>query len=227
MLNGISQNVAYINGAKGKYDNEFSNASIRYWANAADNFDKYVSKLNIATVQMPDLTNLSKLPQDEFEKTMQELDSDIEQLDAEFTPVEFEFKYSDSEDGQIDKMSLLGAAYVEMGEQISIDVETADMELQETLGEDFSAKVLDLNDDGEIDLAEYSTSILFEDALSYDDKDLSKDSIDGIINKEGQNESMNYYAKRNQDVAFRTYQALYQSYNLGDAQEEFLAKIDY
>ena len=68
--------------------------------------------------------------------------------------------------------------------------------------------------DGKVDIGEYSTSILLEDALRTDSDKVSYQNINGIITKNGSNKLLAYGTKRNQEVAYKTYLSLYQFYIL-------------
>lgn len=71
-------------------------------------------------------------------------------------------------------------------------------------------------------MAEYSTSILLEDALSSDTDELKHENINGIITNRGLDKSLAYYTKRNEDITRNVFSQIYDYYNLGEAKEQFL-----
>ena len=224
MFNGIHLNKIYIDGSTGKYDKTISNSSIRYGRNAIDNFKNYINNLggNIKTdFEIPKASSFIEMSEDEFTKTLSDLESLSENFDMNFTPTNFELRYSETTNGQIDKMSLMGAAYEEMDQRTEIPVQEIDKSLKETFGNEVGASALDLNKDEKIDIAEYATSILLNDSLSdYDGK------IDGTITNKGQNEGIAYALNKNYTIANAIYRSLYQDWELKKAKNEFIAKLN-
>jgi len=145
-------------------------------------------------------------------------------INNENATVKFKEKYMPGQikDGQIDKMALMGAAYEEMGKHTSIPTSLLTKLTQKSSGENTNADAIDLNKDGRIDIGEYSTTILVSDALSRGDK-ITPDNIKGIVTNEGLNKSLVFANKKNFDMAYKTYSALYDYYNLGCAQYNFIS----
>lgn len=238
----INAKTAYINGSKGIYDNKITNPSVRYGRNAANNYQGYISDFQIDIVDLPKMKGLSKLSKDEFEAKMAQLDEVVEKLNAQkFPPINFEYTYSELNDDSIDMMSLMGASYEELG---GVFVKTSELskKLKDTFTpsifkqiisnikalikgrptskityhrEKLSAKGADLNNDGKIDIGEYAANILASDLYS-DGK------IDGKINNQGENQLINDAKKENLIQTKVRYTALYQKFNLNEAQQEFL-----
>jgi len=86
---------------------------------------------------------------------------------------------------------------------------------------DFS--VLDINEDGKIDVAEYSTSLLVSDILSKNEDSPNILAIDGKITDKGFSALLPYFNPKNMKIARKTFANLYHMFKLDKAQEEFLA----
>lgn len=226
----VQNSIAKINGASGIYDGKVHNSSVRYGRNSVNNMQGYLQDYTIAPPEdkFPNLEGISKLSNEEFDKKMTELEGQIETrlnktdkwLDS-LPPLDFEQRYMPKGKG-VDKMALMGAAYEEMGKRTEMKTSELTSTMQEAFGKEVTADALDLNKDGKIDVAEYSTSILLSDAMGEDGKTLTFDNIDGTITNKGQNATLPYANKKNYEIANKTYQALFERYNLDGAQEEFL-----
>ena len=128
-------------------------------------------------------------------------------------PLKFEYRYMPNiVNGQIDKDALLGAANEEMLRRPEMSVEEMDRNFAPS--NEFTSKALDVNGDGKITNAEYSTSILAADMLSKSDKPDPK-NIDGTINEKGMNAVLTYSKKSNAAAAAALYSKIYKTYNLG------------
>ncbi len=135
-------------------------------------------------------------------------------------PIQFEYRYMP--DGKINPYALIGNAYEELGQKVK--VKTEDLNKQFETMPECSADALDINKDGYVDIAEYSTSTLVQDVLSKDDKfNIDPSKVTGIINNMGESKSFALNYKKNEDSARNIYQNLYNEFNLGKAQEEFLS----
>ena len=194
----ISNNVAYIDGSQGKYDNKIKNPSVRYGMNACNNHKTYITDL--PTEKMP--------------------------------PIQFEYRYMP--DGKMNRYALLGNAYEELGQRTEVKTEELNAKLKETndkindsnkdsfIMPEITANALDLNKDGYVDIAEYSTSTLVQDALSSDEGfNINPEKIDGVINNNGENKSMALSLEKNKDIAGKIYQNLYNKFDLCTAKEDF------
>lgn len=216
---------AYINGENGIYDGKIKNDSVRYGRNSVDNNKQYLKDYERKDeTQWPDLGDLSSPSQEKFDKKMKELEEALDKTDKwldSLPPIEFEQRYMPKNNGKPDTMALMGAAYKEMNQRTEMGTKELTATLQGAFGEKVSAEALDLNKDDRIDLAEYSASILLSDILSTDSKQPSVKDVTGTINNKGQNASLAYAAKQNYEIAARTYAAIYQTYDLDKAQEEF------
>lgn len=242
----VVNNMAYINGLSGIYDGKIANSSARYGRNAASNYQDYISHLGFDAVQFPNLGDLSQLDEDKFEARMQELDLSIDELKeklAQMPPINFEYTYSEVQDGSIDTLSLIASSYEELdGSEIKTKELTKMLQQFDEPGVlkqvwnnikavfrgektqkinfhplKMSAKALDFNNDGKIDLAEYSTSTLVADKLSHGE-------INGKITNHGENASLALANKKNYSYAKRLLKGLYEEYNLSAAQQEFLSQ---
>ena len=237
----VSSNVAYINGKNGIYDDKIKNPSIKYGRNAADNHRSYIEDLKYAPIELPDVNGVANLPADEFNKKMNELDEAIEKIDEQRqTPINFQYKYSRTKDDTIDTLSLMATSYEELGgasvrtrdfsrslrntftpsifRQITQNIKAffagEKMKKLEYYPYKLTAKSLDINNDGIINVAEYAISILAED-------ELSDGKIDGIITNRGQIQALAYAKKANAMQAKAKYISLYDKYDLSRAQAKF------
>ena len=216
--------TAYINGDKGIYDGRIKNHSVRYARNAVDNYKQtYSPDAQWLKEKMP--TGLpQKIDKDTFDKSIKQTDEWIERtkdfLAVDFPPIKFNMKYAKNAPGEPDKLAVMGVAYEEMDKRTSMPVDELTKKI-DIAG--CSADSLDLNGDGNIDLAEYGSSILVEDMLSSSDSDILKaEDITGEINDKGQVRLMSFAAIKNYRDSQQTYKDVYNAFNLADAQKEFL-----
>ena len=159
--------ISNISGSSGKYDNVVNNSSVRWGRNAVNNFNNYLSNYTQPTDELDQFKpNENDSADEKIEKANALLDK-INEQNNKRSPIGFVYQYlpTKPQGNNIDTDALLGAAYEEMGAQ-SVAVEDMNKKVQAGLGEKMSAEALDLNKDGQIDVAEYSTSILLADALS-------------------------------------------------------------
>ena len=112
--------------------------------------------------------------------------------------------------GNLDKNALLGAAYEELGQIEEISVKEFE---NNYLDDTQTAEAMDINKDGRIDLAEYSTTIVAADILSKNSTDPLK--ADGVINGKGLDAVLEYSKKSNLEAASKLYNNIYNTYNLG------------
>ena len=112
----------------------------------------------------------------------------------------------------------MGAAYEEMGKKQNVDVK----EIEGMYGTDsaLTTKPLDLNNDGKIDVGEYSSSILAADMLSKSPEP-DMNNIDGTINNKGYDAVLEYTKKSNSEAASKLYSNIYNNFELGNAAKEF------
>jgi len=227
MVYSVQNNMAYINGSAGMYDGKINNTSVKYGRNAASNHYSYLEDLKGKPIDKSIDTNLlMKWTKNIDDKYLDNLDKFINENADELNkmpPLDFEYQYMpQGADGKnLDKMALLGAAFEEMDRKISVPVQEMTDKLKQAF-DSLSAKALDVNKDGEIDIAEYSASILASDMLSKNENTLDSANIDGKINKKGLYASLAYANEKNEINANADYTAIYNAYNLGEAKTEFL-----
>ena len=209
-----------INGLNGVYDKKIQDPSIRYGRNAVENHVAYleepIMKAGFNPAPILDFSSSIEAVDkniDSLEKFAQKND---EYLDA-LPPLEYEYRYMPNVvDGNIDKKALLGAAYEEMNGVKELPVE--EFERHYLIDDTMTAKPMDVNNDGKIDIAEYGTNILATDLLSKGTTDVSK--IDGTINTKGMNSIIEYTSKANAKAASKLYLNIYNTYYLGTAMNE-------
>ncbi len=217
----VKNGVTSIDGIKGKYDDKtVTNPSERYGRNAVDNFYSYAEQPLINdqmnTAPILDFGISPNATEENAEKLGKFIDDNEKYLNA-LPPLEFEYRYMPNiNKGQIDKKALLGAAYEEMGKRSEIDVK--EMDANYTPSDEYTFKTMDLNNDGKISNAEYSTSMLAADMFSKSKTPDTK-NIDGTINANGLNALMEYSKKNNAAAAAALYSNLYKNYNLGEANQ--------
>ena len=216
--------TAYISGDNGKYNGKIRNNSVRYGRNAIHNYKKYLA--NYSTPFMFKNTIQQKeFNADSFEAYLKndKFFQQFKKIEKNRSPINFILKYMPGEikNGEIDKKALLAASYEELGQK-EIPVDTLSKKLQAGGNEMMTAEALDINKDGNVDFAEYSTTILLSDVLSKGKPELSVKDINGTITNKGANEILAYGTKRNKEIAYQTYSYLYNYYNLGEEKDKIL-----
>ena len=219
----VNNEVAKIDGSRGKYDNNVTNPSVKYGKNAVNNYYSYMEQPLIADKQTPaPILDFSPNPE-AADKNIEKLDKFVKENDEylkALPPLEFEYRYMPNvhKKGEVDNTSVLAAAYEELGRRKEVNLEEVNRAF--AINKDYSANPIDLNKDGKIDAAEYGTTILAADMFSKSDTpDTSK--IDGTINAKGLNKILEYTHKSNAEAATNLYTNLYNKYNLGDALKNF------
>lgn len=227
MVYSVQNNTAYINGNNGIYDNKIADNSVRYGRNAASNHFSYLDALKGKPSENSASSDLSKnstnlLNQHKTEANAEKVINESDEYISSMPPLDFEYRYmpEGANSKNIDKMALLGSAFEEMGKKISMPVQELTDKLKLAFKET-DARVLDINRDGQIDTAEYSTSILASDMLSKNPEQLDAQNITGVVNKTGLNTVMAYANEKNQAIANKSLTDIYNAYNLGEAQNAF------
>ena len=198
MVYSISNNKAIITGQNGIYDNKVKSPKVRYGRNACDNYMSYAK----------DLANLDKMP-----------------------PLEFEYRYVP--DGKYSKLALMGNAYEELGRktEVSVDELNKKFEVYNSMSESQSmpklgAEALDLNNDGKVDIAEYSASTMAADMLDKNQSECKIENLDGIITNKGENASISLYTKDNCNKTKQLFTNIYNTFNLNEAMSDFKSNCD-
>ncbi len=225
MTYNVVGSIAKIDGNSGIYDGKIKNSSVRYGRNAINNHIGYLNSYVPGKVDLPNLKDLHTLPKDEFNKKMVELEESLNRLDDTINnlpPLDFELRYAQNKNG-LDKLSVVGAAYEELGQRQEVTVRELSDNLKEGLGENFTAEAMDLNKDGKINLGEYSASIVLSDILSEKSDNITIKDANGIITNDGQKRMLPYGLDKNIKMASKIYQAIYDCYDLDNAQEKFLS----
>ena len=215
---------AYITGNQGQYDGVVKNPKVRYARNAIRNFHDYAS-YRMPKTEYPNLDDLSKLSDDQFEQKMAQLDEALQASDKvlkEIPPLDYTVKYLPGKTtyDNLDIVALIGAAYEDMGKKSSLGTFVLTSKLQKTFAsENISADVLDLNKDGKIDTGEYATSILAADMLSKGGLEVK--TIDGKITSKGHLELLSLFNKKNDRFASSVFNFLHGFYDLDSAKDSF------
>lgn len=218
----VNNGIAKIDGSKGKYDSTVTNPSTRYGRNAVNNFVNYMEQpivndnMNAAPILDFGLNpNAAEENAEKVDKFLKENDDYLKSL----PPLEFEYRYMPNiQRGTIDKNALMGAAYEEMGQKQSVEIK----DIEGMYGKDSSltTKPLDINNDGKIDIGEYSSSILAADMLSKSPEP-DMNNIDGTINKNGYDAVLEYTKKSNAAAASKLYSDIYNKFDLNASSKEF------
>lgn len=221
----VNNGVAKINGAKGKYDNKVSDPSVKYGRNAVENYYTYLEQPLVADKMTTAPILDFGLNPDAAEKNVDKLDKFLKENDeylSALPPLKYEYRYMPQmQKGQVDTKAVLGAAYEEMGKTKELAVDELDYRFAPD--NNFTSKALDLNNDGKVDIAEYGSSILAADMLSKSDTPDVK-NIDGTINKRGFDAVLAYTQKSKAEAAAKLYSNIYNTYNLGEAKQNFKAE---
>ena len=218
----VNNGIAKIDGSKGKYDNKITNPSVKYGRNAVENYFSYLEKPiiedSITPAPILDFGMSPEAADNNAAKLNEFLKENDEYLKA-LPPLEFEYRYMPQmQKGEIDKQAVLGAAYEELGQVKELSVK--DLDNKFAPDDTFTSAALDINKDGKIDIAEYSSSIIAADMLSKSSKPDMK-NIDGTINRNGFNALLKYTQKSNAEAAAKLYSNIYNTYNLGEAKKDF------
>lgn len=218
----VNNGITNINGKQGKYDNKVTDPSVKYGRNAVENYYTYLEKPIVSdpmnTAPILDFGVNPNVADNNAEKLNNFLKENDDYLKA-LPPLEYKYRYMPT--GTVDTKAVLGAAYEEMGAKKELSIEELDSRFAPN--KDFTSEALDINKDGKIDIAEYSTSIMAADMLSKSETpDIS--NIDGTINSKGQNAILAYAKKSNAAAAAKMYANIYNTYNLGEAQKDFNAE---
>ncbi|MBQ7763874.1 hypothetical protein IJ384_00755 [bacterium] len=205
-----------VNGSSGIYDKKVADESIRYGKNAVDNHIKNMeAPLRNDNFATPPVFNFSPSPeaQEENLKLLEKyIDKNDEYLKS-LPPLEYEYRYMPNiVNGNIDKKAVLGAALEEMNGVKEMPVEQ--FENLYLIDDSQTAKPLDINKDGKIDVSEYSANIIATDILSKGTTDPMK--ADGVINSKGMNAILEYSKKSNAEAASKLYASVYNTHKLGD-----------
>ena len=213
-----------ITGAQGPYDSKVNNSSVRYGRNAMANYNNYIATYETEKLLPQDLdfSNVKGLTQDQFDKKMADAEK---KLSDSKVNLRFTLKYlpEDKVDlANLNKMALLGAAYEELGKRVSVSLKEFNELLKTAFGENMTAEAFDINKDSQIDVAEYSTSILMADMLSKDTSKLDAKNITGEINTQGENMSLAYSNQKNVAAASEDAKNIYEAFKLADAKAEFV-----
>ena len=212
-----------INGNQGKYDNTVVDPSVRYGRNAVNNNMNYM-KAPIVNDKPNPAPILDFMPDEKgMENNIKSLEKFIENNDAylkSLPPLDFEYRYMPKPvNGEIDRNAVLGAAYEEMG---TASLPVQEFENRYLIDDSMTAKPLDINKDGKIDISEYGANIVAADVLSKGTTDVTK--ADGTINAEGLNKILEYTKKINSDAAAKLYADVYNTYSLGKNLDSFKAE---
>ena len=204
-----------INGSKGIYDKTVQDESVRYGRNAVDNHIKYMESPLAndkgETAPILDFTPTVEADQNNIKLLEKYADRTDEYLNS-LPPLEYEYRYMPNVvNGKIDKKALFGAAFEEMG-AIKMPVDT--FEKRFMLTDEMTAKPLDINGDGEIDVTEYSTNILAADMMSKPNPEIK--NVDGTINSKGFNAVQEYSKKSRAEAAAKLYSNIYNTYRLNE-----------
>ncbi len=224
MTFSVQNNVAIINGNSGIYDNKIANPSIRYGRNAAANHFDYLNKLSGAAA-IPSQnsvttggnllkSHITELNTDKFVKSNEEYLKSL-------PPLDFEYQYMPQE-GKVDKLALLGAAFEEMGGRISMSVAELTQKLRQAVP-NASARAIDINNDNNVDVSEYATTILTADMLSKNPNALDGRNVTGKINKQGLYNNIAYVMPQNETVAKQEFAKIHQAFDLANAGQDFAA----
>lgn len=202
-----------INGANGYYDGKISNDSERYGKNSVVNHKDFVTA-PLKSAMTGEAPMLNFMPTEEAQnENISKVEGFVKDNDEylkSLPPLEYEYRYMPNlSSGKIDKDALFGAAREEMGADY---VTVEDFEKTYLPNENYTARALDVNNDGKIDVPEYSASILAADMLSKETPDISK--INGSINPKGMDAVMEYAKKSNAEAAAKLYAQIHSTYSL-------------
>lgn len=204
-----------INGSNGIYDGKVNDSSVRYGRNSVANHKALITSTINSGLE-------GEAPILDFMPTESAIDNNINKMEkfadhhdeiiSNLPPVNYQYRYmTQPKNGEIDKKALFGAAYEEMGSE---KIPVSKFEKMFLPSNEYTAKPLDINNDGDIDISEYSASMLASDMLSKDNPEIA--NIDGSMNSKGMNAVMEYSKKSRADAAVKLYSQLYSAYKLNE-----------
>lgn len=204
-----------INGINGVYDSIEKDPSVRYGRNAVANHKKMViSAMESSIGGEPPILDFMPTGKT-LDKNIQVMEDYVKSNDEflnSMPPINYEYRYMPNvSNGNIDKKALFAAAYEEMGAQ---SVPVKDFEKEIFNNPEYTAKPLDINKDGKIDVSEYSASILAADMLSKPNPSVY--NVDGSMNSKGMNAVMEYSRLSRAKAAEQLYSQIYATYTLNE-----------
>lgn len=116
-------------------------------------------------------------------------------------------------------MNLLAAAYEELEANVQQPLEEV-TEAFRNINPSFSAEALDVNFDGKIDIAEYSTAILLSDALSRS-RDIDLLLLTGAFSTTGSKRMTEYLKNEHIEKSRGVFMTLYERFGLEHALNRF------
>lgn len=220
----VSNDTAHIKG-------EVKAKGAKYGKSAAQNHKSYLQSL---------ANPLQPLNKDVFSKfNTGAMNYELQKLENErMTPVNFLLRYTPKKGffaklftGKIDKQALLGYTAETMDGKTQKSVEEFDKELNKTFsdtGVKLTSKAFDVNNDGQIDIAEEAVSTVIADILSKDDSQgaINASSVklkkaDGSYTNNGENKMMAFCNEKNVEEAREVVNKIYSDLKLDKAKEKF------
>jgi len=228
-----------ITGYTGVYTpNRVQNASLRYGMNAASNMEEY-TKQSVQTAATAPNASCPYYSFTDDEAFVHAIEAFPERLEKDtFTPSNFRYRYSaPNETETVDKMSLLGASYEELGQKEAVSVkkmnqsfasaypandpkETGIKGILQKLFERktvFNAAVLDVNNDKKVSVDEYAAFLTAADIKSKDKNSFDTSLATGEITDDGLKEAFSLLAVNSKNKKEKKL--------LIDYQRNFFAKI--
>jgi len=210
-INAI-MNVTYVNGQTGPCSDKVKDAGVKYGRNAIGNHLTYLNELGFGTADATICT----------EQTRAYPNFSLKYLPEEKPTAE-----------NLNKMALLGAAFAELGNKMSIPVETLNKKIQQAFGPKASATSFDLNNDGQIDIAEDAVSFLMKDMASKQKPEdfiktgklnLSAKDIDGNITQAGEDNFNKIFLNTEKSAEIKqSVDQIYKTFKLDEAKNIFAA----
>lgn len=207
-------NVTQITGVNATYSGKVKNADVNYGRNAMFSYYEYLHELAFGEAGQFPGTGPAK-------------------NESEKPSINFSLKYMPDEKvtpETINKMALLGAAFADLGNKLSVSVEQINRKVQSAFGEKASAAAFDINGDGQIDVAENAVAILIKDmgdatptkeAAEKKSINLGAENIDGVITNTGENNFTAFLSLQNVDSNKQTVSQIYQAFKLDEAKNIF------
>lgn len=222
-----------INGLTGIYDKTINDASVRYGRNAVNNYQNYIQSYCSKTSKLSKCNpeKIASLSYDKFSKKMQKANSSACCSDKfSQIPLNYELRYQqEGEKGAINTMSLMGAAYEQLGQKIALPVRKVTKMFQSSFSQfknKISANALDTNKDKKIDLAEYASYMIVSDILSTEPESsiLYGESATGTITNQGKNASYSLFDKSFEQQSKKIFEEIQYDFELDAAQEVFISE---
>ncbi len=230
----IKVSISPITGYNGIYtQSSVANPSVRYGMNAANNMGlRAFEPLQRAKQETYEIDK--GLDDEAFIRALENFAGKMDAANDEYMNSNLRYQYSNVTKDGIDKLSLLGAAFEEMGMRMTLPVQQVNNILRKIYPEQNTKKkkiyteIIDANNNGGIDIEEYGAFLAYADLKSANKSSLNPKNMQGVITQEGIKEAINAISVNPEQKGFfskykknkRMFSKLTDELNLKEARQE-------